>query len=701
MKKSWLMRLVCSVALVFTLFIGACGGNNPPKESVDLSKEYEHLQIQHAIMIAQSVGETGTEDTYVIVGTVKTVKNSTYGEMIVDDGTGELYIYGSMAEDGTYYDKMESKPVKGDQVVLKGVLMTYAGEPQMGTKNSKAIILDWYHPEVEIDEKEYKSVSIAEARAAEKETKVKVDGVVAAIAYANGKIPCGVILVDEGSSIYVYDQDFASQVKVGNKIEIAARKTYWILSTEEKNAALYGYQGACQLDEVVLLSNDNGSHAYDKSWIEETTIKQLMNTPFSENITTKLVKTTALVQKRAGTGFTNYYILDLDGVTGSYTYTQCNGSDFAWLDEYDGQICTVYMTAINAKSAPAECFYRFLPIEVEKLDGFAYPAEKFAEFALEYGVSDLFGGEYGSDPAIELPVGYSNELLGIDGVQISYSSSNETVATVTATESGAVLHLLAEGSCEITVTATAGGATATLTKTVSFVPAPEITTPTISEIIALADETKVQARGVVISSLVNRDGFYIGDETGMIAVLTSGDVLAQVKPGDEIVVEGYKVHHKKVTTDKAIGQCAIVGSVTKSEDGSVSFSSDSKLLANYYGNHDYSTSYAVEGKTIDELYAFDPLVDYSTNIYKVSAMVVVEETAFYTNIHIQDEGGANKLRLYSSSANQYSWLKAYAGQVVEMELALCNWNDKNYYTGCVISVTVDGVKTLNTLNFAK
>ena len=58
-----------------------------------------------------------------------------------------------------------------------------------------------------------------------------------------------------------------------------------------------------------------------------------------------------------------------------------------------------------------------------------------------------------------------------------------------------------------------------------------------------------------------------------------------------------------------------------------------------------------------------------------------------------------KFTLYSSSANQYSFLKQYAGVQVTLELAMCNWNSKDYYTGCVISVTKDGVKTNNTLNF--
>ena len=82
----------------------------------------------------------------------------------------------------------------------------------------------------------------------------------------------------------------------------------------------------------------------------------------------------------------------------------------------------------------------------------------------------------------------------------------------------------------------------------------------------------------------------------------------------------------------------------------------------------------------------------------MKATVVVEETPYYTNIFLSD--GTTKVRLYSSSANQYSWLKVFAGREVTVEIAACNWNDKDYYTGCVLAViNADGSKTLNELNF--
>ena len=78
----------------------------------------------------------------------------------------------------------------------------------------------------------------------------------------------------------------------------------------------------------------------------------------------------------------------------------------------------------------------------------------------------------------------------------------------------------------------------------------------------------------------------------------------------------------------------------------------------------------------------------------------MNETAYYTSINLKSATSDTTITLYCSSANQYNWLKAYAGQTVTLELAGCNWNDKNYWTFCAIAlVNEDGTKVLNTLNF--
>ena len=109
------------------------------------------------------------------------------------------------------------------------------------------------------------------------------------------------------------------------------------------------------MDDAIVISNDKGSADFDKSWITESTVKEIMDTPVTEDITAKIFKVNALVKKAPGNGFTNYYIDDIDGVTGSYVYTQCNGGDFGWLDEFDGKICTVYLVALNAKASTSGC----------------------------------------------------------------------------------------------------------------------------------------------------------------------------------------------------------------------------------------------------------------------------------------------------------------------------------------------------------
>ena len=90
--------------------------------------------------------------------------------------------------------------------------------------------------------------------------------------------------------------------------------------------------------------------------------------------------------------------------------------------------------------------------------------------------------------------------------------------------------------------------------------------------------------------------------------------------------------------------------------------------------------------------------DLTTNVYTMKATVSLQETAFYSNLKLTD--GTNTITLYSSSANQYAFLKAYAGQEITVEIAPCNWNSKTYYAGCVLAVIkTDGTKEYNTLNF--
>ena len=164
--------------------------------------------------------------------------------------------------------------------------------------------------------------------------------------------------------------------------------------------------------------------------------------------------------------------------------------------------------------------------------------------------------------------------------------------------------------------------------------------------------------------------------------MSDASAVKELSVGNEVIIEGTR-HVNTKGNPGYFGQSCL---------------KDSKILTNNFGSHEYPTDLFITGKTLTEIAGLDIEVDYTTKCFITTAKVVVEETKFYTNIYLVAEDGT-QLRLYSSSASQYNWLKAYAGQTITVELAVCNWNDKDYYTGCVLAVITEDGKVYNTLNF--
>lgn len=634
---------------------------------------YEPITIAEALELCGEVGNV-TEERYYIVATITSVTDAQYGAMTIVDETGSISVYGTYSADGAIgYAEMEDRPYKGDTVLLHCILQNYNGTKEV--KNAR--LIDFRKAQVEIDPSEYTQMSIAQARNTAVGTKVKVEGVVARITYADGMKPNGVVLVDNTGSIYIYDGDLAGRVSIGNQISVAASKTMWILESEMTNASKFGYQGCNQLEDATLIENDEADHEFDKSWITESTVKEIMDHPVSEDITTIIYKVTALVNRVEGKGFTNYYINDLDGTTGSYTYTQCSGSDFAWLDEFDGKICTVYLMALNCKSAAAGCTYRFLPVAVED-EGFVFDTNNAAEHAVKYYGVGQFQSSYSGDPALKLIDSVSSELLGFENATLSYTSSDSSVISVT----DGVMHCHKSGTAQITVTGEYNGKRYEEKVTISVEMAEQIDAGNVKSAIDAAVGEKVTIRGIVAASLVNKTGFYIIDETGVIAVLTDAETLETLKLGNEIVIEGERAFEGK--NDSVYCTTCL---------------KNATVVANYYGEHEYSTATFISGKTLADFAALSVKEDHTTEVYVVKATIDLVETNFYTSIKLVD--GSVSVNLYCSSANQYNFLKQFAGQEVTLELAPCNWSSKDKsYPACALAVYLEnGEKIVNSLNF--
>lgn len=647
------------------------------------------VTIAEAIALCEEEGYV-SEERYVITATVESIDHPTYGQMTISDSTGSISVYGSYSADGeTRYGDMDAdqKPYAGDTVVLSCILQNFNGKKEV----KSAWILSYTHNEPDIDENDYQTMTVRQARSAQKGTLVRLTGVVAQITYADGQIPIpsGFYLVDGTDSIYVYDSQVAARVAIGNQVTVLGAKTYWILESEAASAQKYGYEGCCQIEKAYLKENDNGNHAFDKSWITSKTIKDILETPLTTNITTTIYKVNALVSKEVGKGFVNYYFYDLDGTTGSYTYTQCSGEDFAWLDEFDGKICTVYLSVINAKSSASGCIYRFLPILVED-ENYQISADYIPEFVVKYHALDQFKTVYTGDPYLEVVTSVSSTLLGFENVSLTYQSSDEGVAYF-ETENGKLLMRLKDyGSVTITVTATYNDKTYSLPIQITYQQPENIPSLTVAEAIATDLDTEVTVKGIVGPSLVNKVGFYLVDESGIIAVTVSDEVMDGLKLGQEVVIKG----NRTVTTKTS-------GEVTNSGQ---SYIEVTQLLQNNEGRTNYSTATFIQ-TTFDSVYK-TAIVNEGKNNWDVTdqayifeAKLTVVDSAWSTNFYLNGTDG-KKIQLYAGNGKtQYGWLMEYADQTIKVEFALCNWNVKTMQGTLLSIVLPSGEKVVNQLNF--
>lgn len=669
--------------------------SKPSTDENNSSKNEDEKKIYTiAELIAMMPSDgSATKERYYVKATIKSIDNADYGSMTIEDPTGTLYVYGTYSSDGAKrYSELDEKPVKGDTVLLYGTIQNYKNKtPEI----KSGWIIEFTKGIPSWSEDDYTEMTIGEAREAAVDSLVKVTGVVSRITFANGMKPNGFIIVGDNSSIYVYDNQIAIEVAVGNKITLLAKKTMFIASKEASSAKKFGYKGACQLIDGHLLSNDEATNDLDLSFAQEKTVKEVIETSPSDNITSLIYHSNALIKRvqKEGQNFVNYYIDDLDGKTGSYVYTACDGNDFAWMDQYDGKICSVYYTALNAKSTSTGVLFRYLPIKIED-NNYQFDKADAPKFAVEYYGLEQFDTVYSADPEKEMLTSVTSDLLNFGTATLSYSSSNTDLAYFKTGEDGKVIFHInsgTEGTATITVTGHLDGQK-DFSKTMNI----KITKPVdvslavnVKAAIDASKGTELLVKGVIGPSLVNKNGFYLIDETGSLAVvMNSTDEFNGLQIGQTVYIKG----------KRDLFASARNGTPSYFE----SCMTGCQIVKNEFGNVDYSTASFIKGKTLADLIALPVTDNYHTaEVYVITAGLKFVSTKNYSNAYLKD--GDSEMRLYcTNAAGQYQWIKPYVDdtKTYTMEVAVCNWNNKNYYTACLLSITdSNGNKVMNTFNF--
>lgn len=723
MKNKKFIALVAGLCLVgSSTILASCGGDSTTTSSTQDSTssstssssssssstssstgpvEGDEITIAQAMELIPENGDETSEKFY-ITAEITEIKDASQGSFMIKDKTGEMEIYYSFSEDGQYrYSELADRgvdvPVVGDTVTFYGTLKNYKGRYEMVDAWIKD--LTYVAPDIS----EYTQMTIAQARAAEAKSMVRIQGKVIALTKDSGSNPNGALIFDGTDSMYVYDADVAKQLKVNEDVDIAGQKSYFIADSEKTYAEKYGYTGSSQLVYAQVVTHEGTTEA-DFSNTKVNTVRDILNTSFDQDITGQLYKVNAYITKDEHTGaggFTNYYIYDIDQKSSTYVYTQASGADFTWLDEYVAEpgsekVYTVYLTALNAKSTAQGCIWRFLPVKVVD-ESYKFDLAEAPQFIYETQVLDQFEETYYANPNKEVITTYSSKMLGIDGATISYSSDNAAVTFNTA-DGKTYMNVNAETSVpevKITVTVSLAGQEAyTGTVTVAVTSLADVETINVREAIETAKGEQVRLKGIVGPSLVNQPGFYLIDDKGVIAIrLNNENDISQFNLGDEVIIDGTRDEWgnspyggSKITTQICV--------------------SSATLFANLYGDNEYSTKSFINGKTIEDIKGmpYNEII-HTTEVYVVECYVAKTGSGQSTQYTLVDDlanvDDDNKsLDLYCSSANQYSWLEQYVGQgKVTVEIAPCNWNNKTYLRGCILSVTAEGVKTFNTLNF--
>lgn len=696
-KNRKFLSLFLSVLSCATLV--SCGEGNktsapvttPSTKNEDERKIYT---IAELIAMMPSDGSVTTE-RYYVRATIKSIDDAGFGAMTIEDPTGTLSVYGTYSSDGVKrYSELDEKPVKGDTVLLYGTIQNYKNKtPEI----KSGWIIEFTKGTPSWSEDDYTEMTIGAAREASVDSLVKVTGVVSRITFASGMKPNGFIIVGDNSSIYVYDNQIATAVAIGNKITLLAKKTMFIASKEASSAKKFGYKGACQLIDGHLLSNDEATNDLDLSFAQEKTVKEVIETSPSDNITSLIYHSNALIKRvqKEGQNFVNYYIDDLDGKTGSYVYTACDGKDFAWMDQYDGKICSVYYTALNAKSTSTGVLFRFLPIKIEDNNNYQFDKAEAPKFAVEYYGLEQFDTVYSADPEKEMLTSVTSDLLNFGTVTLSYSSNNNDLAYFKTGEDGKVIFHInsgTEGTATITVTGHLDDQK-DFSKTMDIKIVKPVDVSSAVNVKAAIDASKgteLLVKGVIGPSLVNKNGFYLIDETGSLAVvMKSTDEFKGLQIGQTVYIKGKRDLFASVRNG---------GTPSYFE----SCMTGCQIVKNEFGNVDYSTASFIKGKTLADLIAL-PVADnsHTAEVYVITAGLKFVSTKNYSNAYLKD--GDSEMRLYcTNAAGQYQWIKSYVDdtKTYTMEVAVCNWNNKNYYTACLLSITdSNGNKVMNTLNF--
>lgn len=554
------------------------------------------------------------------------------------------------------------------------VVSSSSSTPVVSSSSSSSSSVDDLYDKVEYIRNELVEGEIATVR-----------GVVVKHNYTGQSTPyiTGFWLADKTGSIYVYGENVAKSVEVGNTVVVKGVKAYYIPQNDAGAAASVNYKGMLQLTSPEILENDNKtSLVIDKNVITTTTVKDILEIPLTEDITGKIFRVKGRWSKVTPGDFTNYYLNDLNRVDSIMAYTQSNGKDYKWTDPYDGK--TVEMLIIVSIGKPGVGAWRMCPVSFID-DNVQVSAQEEANYAAERLLNE-FADTYNTETTVTFAK--EDEFLAGSNRTIS-SSSNQITVNNGETENSVVISASELGKITIEASVTFDGATGTATKEIEIVEKPKVPATPIAEVKEMEDGSEVTIEAVVAKvtykSSMTPQGLFLADETGTIVLRCEDnklDLIADIKDGNKVVVKGTVAHYVK-NADNASNA---------GYSGDLQLTNPEIIDVDTNVHEIPATSYTQS--SITEIMNTLPSTNLSSAMFVVRAKVVKNQNTYATSYNLAEvDGGAASLPLYSqNSGNDFKWLDEYAGQEVTIIVAIQNLNLKasgSHWRGLPIKVITE------------
>lgn len=508
--------------------------------------------------------------------------------------------------------------------------------------------------------------NISAIRNLDNNTEVVITGVVSSFVYTGQSTPyiTGMYVADDTGCIYVYGEDQAKSVSLNNEVVVKGYKTYYIPATDTGSAASMNYKGALQLTSPVILKNNGGTHEVPTSAITVTnTLSTISEVPLTTDITGNLYQIQGRIIRVEGTGFTNYYLQDLNRVDSLLVYTQCNGLDFAYLDAYDGKAVSILLNVILAK--PGVNAWRI------------YPTRQVEEITITDAQEVAYGLERAKDDiddefADEVTITFSKTDAVLVDMTRTITSTDPNISIVENVDDYSISIMIDDlRDADLTITVSYKGLVDSTTKTIHLIGKPEYTAISLHEARSQVDGTLVTIEAVV-ARLVYKSGStipcgaFIVDETDSFFVYNNAEHMVSLEEaveGNLIAVTGTVTHFisaeniDKATANNYTGDFQI---------------ENITLIYNDNGSHAISGGSIIE-KTVQSILETTGSTNLSGTIFKVTGVITKTSSQYYSTYYVKDATQTYSLNVYSQkNGAEFGWLDQYLGTTVTMYLGVQN-----------------------------